>query len=484
MNQPPSTPGAIGEPANSARRHGMEPKGEFLLQLLQGGGVGGNGRSGRPAPSPSSLEDFSHEVEGSSSTWQHRDPAVAALGPSHSYHAGELLQPNQLFTMAPQYGGGGGVWTPPQQFFSPSHDPRTFGGAHPRGPHQQLLANNRFPPYPLSPQLTEQWRSENTGVEFSRRDQGWLPPPHARSDGGGIAARPWTSGPIPQGGKSPLPPPLPPPAPASQQQQFLGNGAELLQLLLGGGSQNLTPSKPTSGAGFPEELFGEGLTGGIQVDNTTLPRAQVHGPIGPPKRNEATTEPSPPAGGEDLLGRFWATASSLSNGSPEPSKPSVSSSPEEQMRSLSLGGGHKKEGIPSPFESSKQRSFGFSPEQSKSKVSKPPGFFGERDHNTSGLPIDPNFVSSTVKALNQFSEFQGVAKGPLAWEKFQDGTTDMKQENASRPSSDDRGEASVDLSFSSFFHFCSQPQSDITWSLVEPPGEYRTALSQGDMCFL
>ncbi|KAG0560845.1 hypothetical protein M758_9G018100 [Ceratodon purpureus] len=453
--------GVIGE--SSARHHGMEPKGEFLLQLLQGGGVG-SGASGRRLPQqkangePSILEEFPHGVaaEEVSSAWQHRDPAVAALGPSHSYHGGEmpsqLLQPNQLF-MPPQYGGGG-VWTPQHQhqqqqqqqqqqqhqFFSPSHDPRGFGPLHARGPHQ--LLGNQFPPYPPPPsaQLTEPpaWRSENSMLDFSRRSEAsWLPPPHARQGvGDGAIARAW-SGPI-QGNmmKSPLPPPLPPP-PIPSQQQFVGSGAELMQLLLGGGSQNTGPQssgKTTPGGvgnpGFPEELFGEGLIGGIQVDNV-LPRAQVHGPIGPPKRNEAAPQPEQSsAGGEDLLGRFWATASSLANGSPEPSKkgkPNLSAQ-EEQLRKLSLGGG--KEGPGSPFEGSKphpQRTYGFSPDQSKPKVGKPPGFFGERDQNSG--------VSSTVKALNRFSDFPGVAKGSVNWEK---GTADVKQEIAGR-ASDDRG---------------------------------------------
>ena len=460
---PQANLGVIGEP--SARHHGMEPKGEFLLQLLQGGRAGSSGASGRRLPQQkangesSALEEFPHGIaaEDVSSTWQHRDPAVAALGPSHSYHGGEmpsqLLQPNQLF-IPPQFGAGG-VWTPQHQhqqqhqFFSPSHDPRGFGALHARGPHQ--LLGNQFPPYPPPPsaQLTEPpaWRSDNSMLEFSRRsDAPWLPPPHARQGvGDGAIARAW-SGPV-QGSmlKSPLPPPLPPP-PIPSQQQFHGDGAELLQLLLGGGSQNPGPQNSVKTAsqggvnnpGFPEELFGEGLTGGIQVGNV-LPRAQVHGPIGPPKRNEVAAQPeqSPP-GGEDLLGRFWAT---LANGSPEPiksGKPNLAVQ-EDQLRKLSLSGGHGKEGLVLPFDGSKpqhQRTYGFSPDQSKSKVSKPPGFFGERDQN-SGVPVDSTFVSSTVKALNRFSDFQGVSKGPLTWDK---GTADLKQENSGRPS-DDRGES-------------------------------------------
>jgi hypothetical protein len=401
MNQtspaaPQASLGAVGEPPG--RHHGMEPNGEFLLQLLQGGGVGGaSGRRVNANGEPSVLEEFPHGMaaDEASAAWHHPDPAVAALGPSHSYHGGEmLLQPNQLF-MPSQYVGGG-VWTPQQQqhqFFPPSHDPRGF--VHARGPPQ-------FPPYPPE---APAWRSENSMLR--RPDAPWLPPRQGMGDGR------W-SGPVQ--GKSPLPPP----PPIHPQQQFLGNGAELLQLLLGGQSSAKATPGGVGNPGFPEELFGEGLSGGIQVENA-LPRAQVHGPIGPPKRNEAA-EQSSAAGGGDLLGRFWATAA---NGSPEPIKSGKANLAvqEDQLRKLSLTGGHGKEGLGLHH----QRTYGFSPDQSKSKVSKPPGFFGERDQNT-GVPSDPS-------TLNRFSDLQGVSKGALTWEK---GTGGLKQE--SRPS-DDRGES-------------------------------------------
>jgi hypothetical protein len=159
----------------------------------------------------------------------------------------------------------------------------------------------------------------------------------------------------------------------------------------------------------------------------------VHGPIGPPKRNEAA-EQSSAAGGGDLLGRFWATAA---NGSPEPIKSGKANLAvqEDQLRKLSLTGGHGKEGLGLHH----QRTYGFSPDQSKSKVSKPPGFFGERDQNT-GVPSDPS-------TLNRFSDLQGVSKGALTWEK---GTGGLKQE--SRPS-DDRGESFLGDGWSHFYVF-------------------------------
>lgn len=304
----------------------MEPNGEFLLQLLQRGGDGRSSSSRRVA-NGEGVASPSEDLEQASGWQHHRDPAVAALGPS---------QP--LFMAPPAHYGGGGVWTPPQQ----QQQQQQFWGARPPV---------RFPPYPSEPQQQPTgWRSE-----------GWLPSPHHRANDG--AARPWA------------PPMLPLKAPP-QPQQFLGDGAELMQLLMGGGSQSLKAVNP------PAEL------------NLLLPKAQVHGPIGPPKRSEGS-EP------EHLLGRSWT----LSNGSAD--KPN----PEEQMRSLSLNAVFDGSKANSPFKSTPTKP--------------PPGFFGD------GLPIDPAFVSSTVKALNHFT---GVPKGPLAWEHSP--STELKQEIFGQASAD------------------------------------------------
>lgn len=431
----------------------MEPKGEFLLQLLQGGGVGSSEVGGR-MPQPKANGDRIAEGlsildsipgEGVSSTWQYRDPAVAALGPSHSFHGdipSQILQPNQLF-MPQQYGGlsGAGVWTPQQlqyqhqhhQFFLTAHDPRGYGGLHARGPDN--LMSDQFP---------------------RQSDASWPPPPHLRqaaSDGGNIAGA-WNTSPV-QGSllETPLPPPLSHPSIPSQQQ-FLGNGAELLQLLLGESSQSLGSSQSTvrsakSGSvskpgPFPEELFGEELNGRIQADNV-LPRTQVHGPIGPPKRNDATQPEQSPPGSEDLLGRFWATAGPVASGSPESStsgKPSRVTVQQDRLRNLSLSGGHTKEGLNLQFDVSKPHHLRMresSSDHSKSKVIKPPGFFGESDQKSGGVVADPKYASPSAKALNRFSDFEAAVKGtPGVWDKYQEETFSSKQDLTGRLL-DDRG---------------------------------------------
>lgn len=475
-----SNPGVIGEP--SARHHGIEPNGEFLLQLLQGGG-GNGGRvshqktnGDRPGERPLLSDNYPHSMGGEDySTWQLRDPAVAALGPSHSFHAGgehsaQLLQPNQLF-MPPQYGGAGGVWTSQQQqqhhqFFPSSLDPRGYGGVHPRAPHQ--VSSTLFPPYPPPPppQALEQppRLGENSIMEFSRRpDAPWLPPPQLRQ---GVAdstsaARAWGGGSIQLSVlKTPLPPPLPSP-PAPPAQQFYGNGAELLQLLLGGGSQNsgtqkmqTSPLKTVQVGGIDSpggESLVKGATVGMPVGNVTQKTGGmiVHGPIGPPKRFESTHPARSPPGPEDLLGRFWAASNSSANGSPDPNKipkPGLIPSLEDHLQDPAYSGAHSKESLSYTFDSSnlqkEHKKYEFFGEQSRPGVLKSVGFAGDRD-SISGFPLESNFFSPAAKVLPQNLDFQEVErdKGLLGvWDGFQEGVRDIGAglEHATRPV-DDRG---------------------------------------------
>lgn len=464
--------GVIGEP--SARHHGIEPNGEFLLQLLQGGGrVGQHNSTGdRVGEWPSSLEELplSLGVE-DFSTWQIRDPAVAALGPSHPFHAVEapnqLLQPNPLF-MPPQYASlqGGGAWSSQQQlgqqqqhqqhqFFPPSIDHRDFGGLHPRGPHQ--VGSSQFPAYPLAQSLEQAThRVDNPILDFSRRpDAPWLPPPHVRQGINDSPQNAHTWGGSMQGNilKTPLPPPLPP-LPTPPPQQFFGDGKELLQLLLGGGSQNLGSHKLQKSsvknahgvvidAGSAEDIIGEGLTGGAQV---VLPRTQVHGPIGPPKRVEASQPEQYPAGAEYLLGKLWAAPNATVNGYPESSrilKPGLTLGQEDCSRDISHGGIHMKESLTSLFEASEvqqQRTYDFFAEQSKPIVKKPPGFTTEQDR-LSGLPLESTIFSSPVKVLPQKGDVLGGRDGAIlsTWDGFQERPSDIKPEHQLRPT-DDKGE--------------------------------------------
>ncbi|CAM6092147.1 unnamed protein product [Calypogeia fissa] len=126
---------------------------------------------------------------------------------------------------------------------------------------------------------------------------------------------------------------------AAPHQQFYGDGAELMKLLQISSSTNKASASSAAGVGVGVGLGGGGggadtkavvdkqqagvgsssnsSGGGVAVQQKPISPAIVHGPIGPPKRNENTTTRSSSSPAEDLLGRFWPAppSPSFTNGS-------------------------------------------------------------------------------------------------------------------------------------------------------------------------
>ncbi|CAM6059569.1 unnamed protein product [Sphagnum tenellum] len=490
------SPGVIGEPSN--RHHGSESKGQFLLQLLQRGGgrggresisngertAGGAGEKERLPP-----QDYPHVIGSDDlSRWQLQDPAVAALGCSQSFQqaspsaaaagdaSSQLSEPNQLF-MSSQYGGGGGGgggWAPQQQqqhqhhFYPPSFDPRGYASQHPQllHQHQQQLSPPMFPRYPLPLQAVEghQRMVESRMLDPPRQlDSPWLPPPQLRQSAteSMMNLRAWGSLIPTNAPKTPLPPPPPqPPEPVPPPQQFYGNGAELLQLLLGQAPQNpAAQNSPTKSASIVDTGHGTELM--LNASTVVLPGGMqnqkpagtiVHGPIGPPpKRTESLHSTRTPPSPKDLLGRFWAVppnAGSPPDNSLPTSKLNLAPNWEDPVRNSIHAGTSSKESMNHAFEvlqpqqqqqqqQHPQRNFEFSGDKMRSGKSNLMGFLGD---SAIEFPSEFDFVSPGAKGFQESLKSHEVGReGVPPGGGFPDGSTPIGSGlkiQTSRPSDD------------------------------------------------
>ncbi|KAL3699376.1 hypothetical protein R1sor_017398 [Riccia sorocarpa] len=328
------------------QQHNQEPSnGEYLLHLLQSGNqhnVVANGADRYETPPPQYNFTLPGILPGNDIPMAAWDPAVAALGPSHSFNGlgpGDRDLFPRLFT--PQYNLSlGSAWhNQPQQQQQqqhavgmspltsasssgcssassttsslPSHvDLRLLqsrnGGGHtlvssPRvgvlpsslyGGHVDML-QRRSP----GPQEWQQQQQSQSTVGSHQQLRGMLTEndifssnvPHSRVSNSTAERTP--------------------------HPQFYGDGADLMKLL------QISSSKPVAGSGLTDPLkmdkqqqqMGLGIGGSCTAPQKVSP-AIVHGPIGPPRRTETTqTSRSSPA--EDILGRFWpAPAATITNG--------------------------------------------------------------------------------------------------------------------------------------------------------------------------
>ncbi|KAL2609363.1 hypothetical protein R1flu_027936 [Riccia fluitans] len=343
-------PGIIGEHrsgqqqqhshlTSSLQQHHQDqpPNGEYLLHLLQSGNqhnVVANGADrGYETPAPQYNFTLPGILPGNDIPMAAWDPAVAALGPSHSFNgpgSGERDLFPRLFT--PQYNLSlGAGWHNQQQQHAVALAPLTSvsssvsssspatasslsshvdlrilqsrsGGGHssvssPRVgvlPSSLYGGNVEIAPRRLTTQQEWQQQQSQSAVGSHHQLRGMLTESDIFSN----------NVPLTRASNST--------AERTPSQQFYGDGADLMKLL------QISSSKPVAGSGLADPLKGEkqqqqmglGVGGSCSAPQKVSP-AIVHGPIGPPRRTD--TSRSSPA--EDILGRFWpAPAASISNG--------------------------------------------------------------------------------------------------------------------------------------------------------------------------
>lgn len=332
-----NNPGIIGEPSGS-RRQTPEPapspagNGDALLQLLQRGtaphNAGGDGRQSSQHPSAAQQHGIV-APDDASAPWL-LDPALASLGPSHPYHQQLLLQQQRQQQQLQQQQGIVNVgdilhsallkqqplasaqqlnlhrqFLPQQQSYVNQFAagqanlgrPQIFQQQPP--PDRPYSGGGLFPPVQApvpAPQGAPPFPSRYPVVHTDQQrslEQSWQPPQQSRQPSAdtvnGGSARAWG---LPQS--------------STQQHQvqhhrqpqshFYGNGVDLLQLLLSnnGGAQIGSSSSPSLRGSVDAGIDGK--------PPQKLPSTVVHGPIGPPKRNDTAASSEH----EDRLGRLWA----------------------------------------------------------------------------------------------------------------------------------------------------------------------------------
>ncbi|BBN19998.1 non-canonical poly(A) RNA polymerase PAPD5/7 [Marchantia polymorpha subsp. ruderalis] len=344
-------PGIIGEHRSvqqhnhlsslQQQQHQEPPNGEYLLHLLQSGNhqvqhhnVVGNGGERGYEPQPHYNFSLPGIVPGNDIPMAAWDPAVAALGPSHSFNGlGSAGGERDIFPRLynSQYNVSLGSGWPNQQqhavgvapltsVSSPSSTTsslsshvdlrilqgRTGGHTLVSSPGVGVLPSSLYGGHvemvPRRSTTPHEWQQQSPSSVASHQLRGMLTECDIFSNSSNVSPSNFSSSRASNSGER------------TPHQQFYGDGAELMKLL------QISSSKPVGvGAADPlkvekQQLMGLSIGGSCGVPQKVSP-AIVHGPIGPPKRPE--TNRSSPA--DDILGRFWpAPAASISNGLQHP----------------------------------------------------------------------------------------------------------------------------------------------------------------------